>query len=102
MSQTVRALCRRSHDNCASKFEPHPLCVLARCASPSSPLSVLQDLAPSLSVPLLDDLPPESMGSFVMCSNGGNSKVPIMAELKSLVDQIKDVTLGTESLAEAG
>ena len=42
------------------------------------------------------------MGSFVMCSNGGNSKVPIMAELKSLVDQIKDVTLGTESLAEAG
>lgn len=37
-----------------------------------------------------------------MCSNGGDSKLPIMAELKSLVDQIKDVTLGTESLAEAG
>lgn len=37
-----------------------------------------------------------------MCGSGGGSRVPIMVELKSLVGQIKDVTLGTESLAESG
>lgn len=61
---------------------------------------MLQDLAPSLSVPPLEDPPPDSMESFVMCGPGEGSKMPVVLELKNLVGQLKDVTLGT-SLAES-
>ena len=51
-----------------------------------------------MSVPPPEDAPPQSMDSFVMCS----SRAPAMVELKSLVEQIREFTLGTVPLAESG